>query len=249
MSYDSFARFYDALTGNIDYNELAVYYDRLNARFNGRKGILLDLACGTGSLSVLFRDMGYDVIGVDASPEMLNIAAEKEHDGIQFLCQDMTELDMFGTIDFTVCALDSISHLENEEDVRAVFEKVALFSNPGAMFIFDVNTPYKHEHILADSTYVYETDDVYCIWENEYLGDGATAITLDFFERDGDVYRRSFDEFTERGYSRECMERLLKETGFEICACYEYPTENEPTETSEKLTFAAKIVNAKNREI
>jgi SAM-dependent methyltransferase len=248
MSYDAFARYYDALTANIDYPALAGYYDSIISRFGRDKGILLDLACGTGSLSVLLSGLGYDVIGTDASPEMLDIAFSKPHDGVQYLCQDMTELDMFGTIDAAVCALDSINHLASEDELRGVFGKVALFMNAGGVFVFDVNTPYKHENVLADNTYVYETDDVFCVWENEYEGDGVTGITLDFFERDGDVYRRSSDEFAETAWPRERIEELLKEAGFELCACYEYPTENAPTETSEKLTFAARIVNAKNRE-
>ena len=248
MSYDTFARYYDELTANIDYHALAEYFDRLITRFGRGKGILLDLACGTGSLSVLLSEKGYDVIGTDASPEMLDIAFSKPHEGVQYLCQDMTELDMFGTIDAAVCALDSLNHLESTDDLRAVFEKVALFMNPGGVFVFDVNTPYKHENVLADNTYVYETDDVFCVWENEYEGDGVTAIQLDFFGRDGDVYRRSSDDFTETAWARETIEELLEEAGFELCACYEYPTEDAPSQASEKLTFAARIVNAKNKE-
>ncbi|MBQ9482862.1 MAG: methyltransferase domain-containing protein [Ruminiclostridium sp.] len=248
MSYDTFARYYDELTANIDYPALAKYFDDLISRFGGKKGILLDLACGTGTLSVLMSKRGYDVIGTDASPEMLDAAMSKPHDGVQYLCQDMTALDMFGTIDAAVCALDSINHLESLDDVQAVFDRVALFMNAGGVFVFDVNTPYKHSKVLADNTYVYETDDVFCVWENEYEGGGVTAIQLDFFERDGDVYRRSSDFFTETAWQRRTIEKLLKKAGFELCACYEYPTENAPTEKCEKLTFVARIVNAKNRE-
>ncbi len=247
MSYDAFAKYYDVLTQNIDYDELAAYYDKLNLRYGGKRGILLDLACGTGSMSVRFAAMGYDVIGADASPEMLDIALSKEHEGIQYLCQDMTELDMFGTVDTVVCALDSLNHLADAEELAAVFERVSLFCDKDAVFLFDVNTPYKHEHILGDSTFVYETDDVYCVWENEYLGGGVTDITLDFFERDGDVYRRSSDGFTETAYPRELIERMLKDAGFGLCAVLEYPTENEPSETSEKLMFASKMNEPKNK--
>ena len=157
---------------------------------------------------------------------------------------------MFGTIDAAVCALDSLNHLESIDDVRTVFDRVSLFLNAGGVFVFDVNTLYKHEKILADSTFVYETEDVFCVWENEYTGDGVTEITLDFFEQNKDgTYSRSSDFFTETAWRRETIESLLKEAGFELCAVYEYPTLNEPTETSEKLTFAARIVNAKNKEI
>ena len=240
MGYEAFAGYYDFLTKNIDYKELAEYYDGLNVKFGGKRGIMLDLACGTGSLSVVLRDMGYDVIGTDISSEMLSVAVSKSHEGIEYLCQDMTELDLYGTIDGTICSLDSINHLEDITDVKKAFAKVSLFSNPGALFMFDVNTLYKHEKILGDNTFVYDTDEVYCVWQNEYHGGGVTDIFLDFFEERDGVYYRYSDDFTETAYKREDIEELLIETGFEIVACYEYLTEKEPSETSEKLTFVAR---------
>lgn len=244
MAYNSFAEFYDSLTANIDYKEIAGYYDRLNEKFGGIRGILLDLACGTGSLSVIFSEMGYDVIGTDISPEMLSIAVSKQHEGIEYLCQSMTELDMFGTIDGTVCSLDSINHLDSIEEVKQTFEKVSLFSNKGALFMFDVNTPYKHEYVLADNTFVYDMDEVYCVWQNEYMGEGRTDIYLDFFAEDKEsgMYDRYSDDFSETAYPAEIIRELLINAGFEVCACYEYLTENEPTETSEKLTFVARKI-------
>lgn len=240
MGYEAFAGYYDFLTKNIDYKELAEYYDGLNVKFGGERGIMLDLACGTGSLSVVLRDMGYDVIGTDISPEMLSIAVTKSHEGIEYLCQDMTELDLYGTIDGTICSLDSINHLESLDDLKEAFARVSLFSNPGALFMFDVNTPYKHEKILGDNTFVYDTEEVYCVWQNEYRGDGVTDIYLDFFEEREGVYYRYSDDFTETAYKKEDIEKLLIETGFEVLACYEYLTENEPTDLSEKLTFIAR---------
>ena len=110
--------------------------------------------------------------------------------------------------------------------------------------MFDVNTPYKHEHILADNTFVYDTDEVYCVWQNEYQGDGRTDIYLDFFAEDEEsgMYDRYSDDFSETAYPAEKIKELLCEAGFEICACYEYLTENEPTEESEKLTFVARKI-------
>lgn len=244
MGYAAFAEFYDSLTENINYNEIGAYYDRLNKKFGGIKGILLDLACGTGSLSVIFSKMGYDVIGTDISEEMLSIAVSKEREGIEYLCQSMTELDMFGTIDGTVCSLDSINHLESIDDVKKTFEKVSLFSNKGALFMFDVNTLYKHKHILADNTFVYDTDKVYCVWQNEYVGNGRTEIYLDFFSEDSDsgLYERYSDDFAETAYPLEAIKDLLIEAGFKLCAVYEYLTENEPSEKSEKVTFVAQKI-------
>lgn len=241
MGYAAFAEFYDALTENVDYTEIAAYYDRLNRAFGGKKGILLDLACGTGSLSVLLSKMGYDVIGTDSSPEMLSEALSKEHSSIQYLCQSMTELDLYGTIQAAVCSLDSINHLSGQAEVLRAFERVLLFCEPGALFLFDVNTVYKHERVLGNQCFVYETDSVYCVWQNEYLGGGKTEITLDFFSENKDGrYERCSEEFSETAYPEEELRALLERAGFEVCAVYDYLTENPPREDSEKLTFVAR---------
>ena len=128
--YSVFARYYDDLTANIDYRKRGGYFNEIIRKFKSTKeNILLDLACGTGSISEVMADLGYDVIGVDYSDEMLGMAIEKKFESglnIQYLCQDMRKLDMFGTIDVTICALDSINHLSSLDDVRKVFENVAL---------------------------------------------------------------------------------------------------------------------------
>ena len=157
--YSAFARYYDELTANIDYKRRGEYFHGIIQRFKTTKeNILLDLACGTGSISEVMAGLGYDVIGVDNSDEMLGIALDKKFDSgadIQYLCQDMRKLDMFGTVDITLCALDSINHLESLDDIRKVFEGVAFFSEQEGLFIFDVNTPYKHREILANNTFTY----------------------------------------------------------------------------------------------
>ncbi|MCM1335345.1 MAG: methyltransferase domain-containing protein [Bacteroides sp.] len=249
MSYGAFAEFYDTLTENVDYAEIAAYYDRLNTRFGGKKEILLDLACGTGSLSVLFSKMGYDVIGVDSSPEMLNVALSKEHGAIQYLCQSMTELDLYGTIQAAVSSLDSINHLSDRGEVLRAFERVSLFSDPGALFLFDVNTVYKHERVLEDRTFLYEAEHVLCIWQNEYLGDGTTEIALDFFaEGEDGRYERFSEGFTETAYPEEELHALLERAGFEVCAVYDYLTEEPPRADSEKLTFVARKREGSGKE-
>ncbi|HOV41769.1 MAG TPA: class I SAM-dependent methyltransferase, partial [Oscillospiraceae bacterium] len=186
-SYSNFARFYDLLTGNISYKKRAEYFNSIIEKFGGEKGILLDLACGTGSLSEEMARLGYDVVGVDSSPEMLTVALDKKIESglpIQYLCQDMTELDLFGTVDAAVCALDSINHLPDINSVRKTFEKVSLFSNPGAIFVFDANTPYKHREVLANNVFVYDLDEVFCVWQNSYDEKTCTVeINLDFFEK------------------------------------------------------------------
>lgn len=245
--YHSFSYFYDKLTSNISYKQRAEYFDMLIKMHNGHKNILLDLACGTGSLSEEFSRMGYDVIGVDASEEMLNEALDKKFESglnIQYLCQDMTKLDMFGTIDVTICALDSINHLNSISDIKATFDKVSLFCEPNGLFIFDVNMPYKHEHVLADNTFVYDLDDVFCVWQNSYNPQNdnyRVDISLDIFGKDEKGwYQRYYDELSEIALERSVIEEMLISAGFSIEAVYDFDTFNPPLEKSEKLVFVAR---------
>lgn len=245
--YGSFAYYYDRLTQNISYKQRAEYFDTLVKMHGGKKNILLDLACGTGSLSEEFSRMGYDVIAVDGSEEMLNEALDKKFDSglnIQYLCQDMTELDMFGTIDVTVCALDSLNHLPDLEAVRKTVKRVSLFCEPRGLFLFDINTPYKHRNVLGNNTFVYDLEDVYCIWQNTYCEeDNRVDISLDFFERleNGD-YKRYEEDFSEIAFGCDVMEKILADSGFDVVGKYDYDTFEPAKENSEKIVYAAKKI-------
>lgn len=247
-SYSVFAKYYDDLTANIDYKKRGEYFHGIIKKYNKTdNNILLDLGCGTGSLSEVLAELGYDVIGVDNSMEMLGIAMDKKFEKnlpIQYLCQDMREIDMFGTVGITVCALDSINHLDSLEDVKKVFQKVSLFAEPKGLFIFDINTIYKHREILADNTFTYETDDVYCVWENSLNPDtDEVSINLEFFERDGDIYRRTSEQFSEKAYNLEVIENLLAESGLEILAEYDDDSFNPPKETSQRIVMVTRKNN------
>ena len=244
--YSVFARYYDQLTANIDYKGRAEYFGQIIRRFDQTdNNILLDLACGTGSISQEMARQGFDVIGVDLSDEMLGIAIEKKFDSglnIQYLCQDMRNIDMFGTIGITICALDSINHLSTAEDVRQVFEKVALFAEPKGLFIFDVNTLYKHRNILANNTFTYETDSVYCVWENS-LDPKTDEVKMElvFFEKEENgLWSRSSDSFSEKAYSEEVIEQLLDECGLELVAKYGDDSFEPPKEDSQRIVYVAR---------
>lgn len=245
--YRSFSYFYDMLTGNISYKQRAEYFDMLVKKHGGKKNLLLDLACGTGSLSEEMSRLGYDVIGVDGSEDMLNVAIEKKLESgldIQYLCQDMTKLDMFGTIDVTVCALDSLNHLPDLVAVERTIQRVSLFCEPSGLFLFDVNTPYKHRHVLGNNTFVYDLDEVYCVWQNTYSEqDNRVEMSLDFFERQGNgSYKRYEDSFSEIAFDESVIDGILTRNGFEIAAKYDYDTVLPPRPDSEKLVYAARKV-------
>ena len=248
--YSTFARYYDSLTANIDYKKRAGYFHEIIKRYKNTEGsILLDLACGTGSISEEMAKIGYDVIGVDYSDEMLGIALDKKFDSglnILYLCQDMRKLDLYGSMDVTICALDSINHLNSLADVKKVFENVALFSEPQGLFIFDINTLYKHRNILANNTFTYETDNVFCVWENTLVEDtDEVKMNLEFFElEENGLYSRTSDSFSEKAYSEESIEELLRECGFELLAKFGDDSFSPPACNSQRIVYAARCVNS-----
>jgi len=246
MSYGIFSEFYDALTANVSYDTVAQVLSSLLTRYGKGRGLLLDLACGTGSVSVRLAEKGYEVIGVDLSPEMLSEAQNKAYSAgqnILFLCQDMTKLDLYGTVDAAVCTLDGLCHLPDEESVFAALQKVSLFMNPGGVFLFDVNSVYKHRAVLGNNTFVYDTDDVYCVWQNTLLPDGVTVqMDLDFFEPVSDAgdYVRQSERFTERAYPKETLEAMLKKAGFTVLDVFDGYSGKPAHDTSERLLFAVR---------
>lgn len=246
MSYGVFSEFYDALTANVSYDTVAQVLGSLLTRYGKGRGLLLDLACGTGSVSVRLAEKGYEVIGVDLSPEMLSEAQNKAYSAgqnILFLCQDMTALDLYGTVDAAVCTLDGLCHLPDEDSLSATLQKVSLFMNPGGVFLFDVNSVYKHRAVLGNNTFVYDTDDVYCVWQNTLLSDGVTVqMDLDFFEPVSDAgdYVRQSERFTERAYPRETLEAMLKKAGFTVLDVFDGYSEKPAHDTSERLLFAVR---------
>lgn len=239
--YTAFAAFYDSLTQNVDYKKRAAYIAELLARAGHAPGLTLDLACGTGSLTVELCKLGFDIFGADASGDMLSVAQQKACEqglDILFLRQKMQELDLYGTIDTCVCTLDSLNHLTAKSDLQKAFEKVSLFMNPGGVFLFDVNTVYKHREILGCNTFIYDTADVYCVWQNTLDRDRDTVhITLDFFEREGTLYRRSGESFSERAYSHGELCVMLAAAGFELVSVYRELSFDAPKEDSQRNVY------------
>lgn len=239
MSYSSFAQVYDALTFNVGYKDRADYICELLRRNGCEKGILLDLACGTGSLSELIAAKGFDMILVDSSPEMLGFARERLPESL-VLCQDMTELDLYGTINAAVCSLDGINHLLKPVDVKKTFAGVSLFTEKGGVFVFDINTPYKHENILGNNTFVYEKDDVYLVWQNSYRRKSRTVdISLDIFIRENGVYNRNSESFSERAYNIDDICAWLEEAGFSVTGVYDDMTFDAPGDESQRVYISA----------
>lgn len=242
--YAYFAQYYDKLTANVDYQARADYFCEIIRRHYGCKGrLLLDLACGTGNLSYPFAQRGWDVIGVDASEDMLACAVGKlpAFEGGKpplFLRQRMEALDLFGTVDVCVCALDSINHITEIDLLECVFARLSLFIESGGLLVFDANTPFKHESILSGSTYIYDEKDVYCVWQNSVASGGLVDIDLDFFEKvRGDTYRRYTESFSERAYTTEELSAVGRRTGFQLIGIYTADTFSCPRGDAQRLVY------------
>lgn len=244
LAYGVFAEFYDRLTGNALYKERADYLLEVCRHFNHDCGLTLDLACGTGSLTLELKRRGVDVYGIDASPEMLSEASMKAFEeglDVLFLCQKMQSIDLYGTIDTCVCTLDSVNHLVNPDDVEKTFGRVSLFMNKGGLFIFDVNSVYKHRKVLSDNVFVFDTDEVYCVWQNTPVDEYVEEITLDFFIPDEKgAYIRESERFKERAYETSELKEMLEQSGFKVEAIFGDMTLKNPSDTEERLYFVAK---------
>lgn len=242
-AYDLFAFSYDALTEDVRYAERAALFRDLLMRYGVKDGLLLDLACGTGSMTVEMARFGYEMIGVDVSAGMLSVAQQKAAQAgqsILFLCQPMQRLDLYGTVRGTICTLDSLNHLTDADDVRETIRRVSLFTEPGGVFVFDVNTPFKHREILGDNTFVRECDNVFCVWQNELLENDVVRITLDLFEREDDAYFRSTEQFCERAYETSWLRQVLENNGFEIMGLFDENILLSPQADSQRIVIAAK---------
>lgn len=237
-SYNKFADFYDILTENVDYKVRSDYISNFFSEY-GNGGInLLDLACGTGNFSKEFSDRGYAVTGLDLSCDMLTVADSKCDGKVVFIQGDMTDFQFEKKFDYCISMLDSINHLHDVKDVGKCFDRVYNCLSPGGLFIFDVNTVFKHKNILADNTFVFDEDDFFLSWDNELLEDNTVRILLDFFVFNGKNYDRYSEEFFEKAY--EIDELIDKLDKFEILGIYDELTLDAPKKDSERVYFVLK---------
>lgn len=246
-AYVDFASVYDRLTDNVDYEKMADCIVSILIDGGIFSGLLLDLACGTGALmrALLSKGKNYELIGIDGSAEMLSKAREKLcESGLDalLLCQDMRKTDLFGTVSAAFCTLDGINHLTSPADVLKAFRRLELFVEPGGLFIFDVNTPYKHKEVLADNSFVYDLDGVFCAWQNfTDVKTLTTDIFLDVFTRGKDgLYGRFSESFSERAYEDAFLTGGLDECGFDVIARYDGYSRKKPVEKTQRILYVSK---------
>lgn len=251
-AYTSFAQVYDLFMDNVPYEEWSSYIEAILAEEGIKDGIILDLGCGTGKMARIMADKGFDMIGVDNSMEMLDMAREYEYDretpsGILYLLQDMREFELYGTVRAVYCACDSLNYIMEEVDLLTVFQLVNNYLDPQGLFIFDMNTSYKYEKLLAENTIAENREEGSFIWENYYDReerineyDLTLFIREDYGEEDAERFVRFTETHYQRCYSIECVKKLLEEAGMEFVAVYDAYTKNAPKADSERVTMIAR---------
>lgn len=237
-SYNAFAQFYDYLTENVDYKVRSDYISNFFSAYGNKGKKVLDLACGTGTVTKLLSEKGYDVAGMDISEEMLTVAESKCSGNVQFFKGDISDFSLPEKYDFCVCLLDSINHLESIESVKSCFSCVHDSLNDNGIFVFDVNTVYKHNVVLDNNTFAFDEEDFFLCWDNENVGDNTVRILLDFFVFNGISYDRCSEEFYEKAYELNELQCVLD--GFEIIGIYDDMTLNPPDDKSERAYFVCK---------
>ncbi len=246
--YDNFASVYDELMYDVDYKKRTAYLLKLFKKYDKIPTLLLDAACGTGGFSNEFAAKGIEVIGVDMSQEMLNIARERSIESgydILYLCQKLEELDLYGTVDGAVCCLDSLNHIIDYKAFSSAIAKISLFLEPECLFIFDVNTEYKHKKVLSDNVFVIESEDVYCVWANKFKDKNNTVdISLDFFveSEEKGIYERFSEDFSERAYTSNEIKAALEKSGLEIVDIFDDLTEKPLESRSERAIYVTRKV-------
>ena len=245
-SYFSLASYYDLLTDDVDYGAFADYYEEMFRKYGGEVKTVLDLACGTGTLTCILAERGYEMIGIDASEEMLAVAADKA-EGKSFaiepmwLNQSVQELDLYGTVDAAVCSLDGINYVP-EDELDTVFNRLKLFIRPGGLLIFDINTPQKLRG-LDGQLFVDEDEDVLCLWRAEFDEDeNACYYGMDIFTHDADttpLWKRYFEEHIEYAHGTEMLLEKLKNAGFETAAVEGELTRESPAEDEQRVFITA----------
>ena len=241
-SYGKFARVYDMFQDNVNYRKWADYIIETLKQEQIEDGLVLELGCGTGTVTEMLADAGYDMIGIDNSEEMLAEAMEKRaesgHD-ILYLLQDMQDFELYGTVRAVISVCDSMNYLTDEEDLEYVFALVNNYLDPGGFFIFDMNTVHKYRDVIGDTTIAEDREDGSFIWENSYdVENGLNVYELALFlPREDGLYEKWEEEHVQRAYPLDVIKGMIEKAGMDLVAVYDAYTRNPGDENSERLTF------------
>ena len=242
-AYSDFASVYDTFMDETPYEDWADFLHELLKEDGIEEGLVLDLGCGTGSLTRLLAAKGYDMIGVDYSPQMLQIAMDKEDDSdILYLLQDMREFELYGTVAAVVSVCDSVNYITEPEELCDVFKLVNNYLDPKGLFIFDFNTEYKYSQVIGDSVIAENRDECSFIWDNYYDEESKINeydLTI-FVREEQDLFRKFEEVHYQRGYTLAEMKELLEQAGLCFVRAIDSDTKGEVCDTSERVYVIAR---------
>jgi len=244
-SYKSFASVYDLFMDNIDYRAWSNYIIELFGRYGISEGLVLELGCGTGAITELLADKGYDMIGIDNSAEMLDVAMNKRAESgkdILYLLQDMREFELYGTVRGIISVCDSMNYILEAEELLEVFRLANNYLDPGGLFIFDLNTLYKYEEVLGETVFAENREEGSFIWNNFYDQQeqlNEYDLTLFIPSNDKGMYQKYEETHYQRGYDMGVIKELLVKAGLEFKAVYDAFTFSEPRVDSERIYIVA----------
>ena len=246
-AYTSFAEVYDQFMDNVPYREWADFLQEILQKEGINDGLVLDLGCGTGSMTEELAGRGYDMIGVDNSEDMLEIAMEKRQESghdILYLLQDMQEFELYGTVRAVVSVCDSVNYVTEKEELEQVFRLVNNYLDPGGIFVFDFNTEYKYREVLGDRTIAENREDSSFIWDNYYYEEehmNEYELTLFIQEADQkELYHKYQETHFQSTYTLEEIRELLEKSGLRFVAAYEDYTKEAPGKGSERICVVAR---------
>ena len=266
-AYTGFAAVYDTFMDNVPYREWGEYIHSMLCEKGVKDGLVLDLGCGTGTMTEILAGYGYDMIGADNSEDMLELAMEKRiqsgHD-ILYLLQDMRKFELYGTVRAVVSVCDSLNYITDPEDLENVFRLVNNYLDPGGIFLFDFNTEYKYREVMGDCTIAEDRGVCSFIWDNYYYEEerineydltlfvretGQPDPDTDEPDKEGQLYRRYTETHYQRAYTLEEMQRLLEKAGLVFEAAYDMDTKEVPGDTSERICVIAREHGKRQKDL
>ncbi len=242
-AYTDFAKVYDVFMDETPYEAWSSFLLQKLKYYGVEGGLLVDLGCGTGTLTQIMAKAGYEMIGIDYSSEMLAIASEKNEETdceILYLLQDMREFELYGTVKAIYSVCDSLNYLLDEQDLIATFRLVNNYLDPGGIFMFDFNTVYKYQTVIGDTVIAENREDCSFIWENFYDQESAiNEYDLTIFVKSIDENKELFQKFTEthyqRGYTLEQMKGFVEQAGMTVLEVFDADTHEEVNNESERI--------------
>lgn len=242
-AYRDLAVSYDRLTNDVEYEKVVAFYNQILQREGLKPRTAADLACGTGSVALLLAQQGMQVVGVDMSEDMLCVAAQKAQGAENpplYICQSLQQLQLARAVDLAVCALDSMDYITDPEDCRLAIRRIYKALNPGGCFIFDVNTPEKLR-AMDGQVFLDEDEDVYCVWRGEFDEKGnILSYGMDLFQRQGNVWHRSFEEHREYAYTAEQLVTYLHDAGFTAIEVFADRSFSPPASGEQRIYLKAR---------